>query len=247
MEEVKKVVLSLSGGLDSTCLALKYLSEGKTVHAISFKYGQKHAVELKKVKKNIAFLQKLGLPIEHEVIDLTSVFAGNTSALVASTGEAIPQGHYAADNMKSTVVPLRNVIFSTIVYSKAINWAVRDSAPVMISLGVHSGDHFIYPDCRPESQEAVRTACELSDDNSDKVTYEAPFIDMYKGEVLAAGIEAMKAMDFTKAQIKRVLKNTHTCYDPDDKGRACGKCGSCTERLESFESLGMKDPAEYVE
>lgn len=622
---IKRAVISLSGGLDSTCLLLKLLSEGKSVSAYSFYYGQKHKVELKKVKKNIKFLQEKGLPVTHQIIDLESAFAGNTSALVASTGEAIPHGYYAAENMKSTVVPLRNVIFSAIIYSKAINEAVKTGDNVEITLGLHAGDHCftrdtkiltpdgyktiddlkigdiiysvnsdnqivedkvtnawkvatvnntlkidttsgsihvtpdhkiyrvkfgefdkskgytksielvkasdlnigdilltsrdihskhsnttndikidvsqfndgnfsvtddkvfykqnypcprfidakyivqlmawyitegwsskqyiknskssrylssfsqslwmnmedcdtiqkmfiesgipveynyskllqngypkevtyvmsgiisamlqtagsyadekhipnwlknflvnnpqyisefvmnmiegdghydelsgmysyiskshqlaedlgflikklgyavkysnnkrtnciilmfgnlgrksglvqlgdlaqtkitnitsleeeedvfditvennhnffageygnifvhncIYPDCRPESQEACKKAFELSDENSDKVDYEAPFINIDKGQVLGEGLKAMKALGFTKAEIKKVLKNTHTCYDPNEKGESCGLCGSCQERILAFDANGMKDPAKY--
>lgn len=240
-----KVVLSLSGGLDSSCLALFYLAKGKELRTYSFDYGQKHRVELEKVQKNVKFLQDKGLPITHQIINLVDVFSNNTSSLVASTGKDIPHGHYASDNMKSTVVPLRNVIFSSIVYSKAINWAVESGEDVIISLGLHAGDHTIYPDCRPESQEACRKAFEISDWNSDKVSYEAPFVNIDKAMVLDEGLGAMDKMGWTEEEINEFLANTHTCYDPDEQGRACGKCGSCTERLEAFKMNGMVDPAEY--
>lgn len=241
-----QVVLSLSGGLDSTMLAMYYLSQGKKVLGISFKYGQKHAVELKKVQKNVRFLQKLGLPIEHHIVDLSSVFALSNSSL-KSGNAAIPEGHYADDNMKSTVVENRNVIFSAIVYSMALGLANRTEQNVIISQGVHAGDHTIYPDCRPESIEAARELYRISNWGSERVNFETPFVNLTKGEVLAAGIVAMETMAFKKAAIKRVLANTHTCYNPDEQGRACGKCGSCTERLEAFASVGMEDPVEYQE
>ena len=138
--EANKAVLSCSGGLDSSMLLLKLLAEGKSVRCYSFNYGQKHVIELEKIKKNIEFLKSKGLPVEHQIVDVTDIFSGNTSSLVASTGKGIPHGHYAAENMKSTVVPLRNVIFSAVVYSKAINWAVETGENVMISLGIHAGD-----------------------------------------------------------------------------------------------------------
>ena len=247
MSNCKKAVISLSGGLDSTCLALELLSQGKEVRAYSFYYGQKHKVELQKVKRNIKFLQDKGLPITHQIINLEDVFNGNTSSLVASTGKDIPHGHYAAENMKSTVVPLRNVIFSSIIYSKAINWAVECGENVEITLGIHSGDHFIYKDCRPESQEACKHAFEISDENGDKVDYDAPFVNIDKGQVLGRGLEAMKKMGFNKADMRKVLKNTHTCYDPNEKGESCGLCGSCVERLEAFAANGIKDPIRYQE
>lgn len=243
--ECKKAVISLSGGLDSSCLLIHLLAQGKEVRAYSFFYGQKHAVELKKVKKNIKFLQEKGFPVTHEVIDLESAFSGNTSSLVKSTGVDIPHGFYAEENMKSTVVPLRNVIFSAIIYSKAINWAVESGDNVLITLGLHFGDHSIYPDCRQESQEACKKAFELSDWNSDKVDYEAPFVNIDKGQVLGEGIKAMNELGFTKAEIRKYLKNTHTCYDPNEKGESCGLCGSCVERILAFDANGMRDPVKY--
>lgn len=161
MSNCKKAVISLSGGLDSTCLALELLSQGKEVRAYSFYYGQKHKVELQKVKRNVKFLQDKGLPITHQVINLEDVFSGNTSSLVASTGKDIPHGHYADDNMKSTVVPLRNVIFSSIVYSKAINWAVESGENVEITLGLHSGDHCFTGDTKILTPDGLKNISEL--------------------------------------------------------------------------------------
>jgi len=242
--DANHVVLSLSGGLDSTMLAMLYLAQGKHVMGISFKYGQKHAVELKKVRKNIKFLQKLGLPIEHHVVDLTSAFALSASSL-KDTGEAIPEGHYADENMKSTVVENRNVIFSSIVYGMALGLSKRTGENVIISQGVHAGDHTIYPDCRPESINLARELYKISNWGSEKVAFQTPFVNLTKGEVLKYGIDAMKYLGFNKPKIKKVLSNTHTCYNPDEAGRACGKCGSCTERLEAFEYVGMEDPVAY--
>lgn len=245
--KANKAVLSCSGGLDSSCLLLKLLAEGKSVRCYSFDYGQKHRIELEKISNNIKFLKDKGLPVEHQIVNVVDIFSDNTSSLVKSTGKDIPHGHYAAENMKSTVVPLRNVIFSAIVYSKAINWAVETNENVIISLGIHAGDHTIYPDCRPESQEACKRAFEISDWNATRVDYEAPFVNIDKGDVLRAGLNAMKQLKFSDADRDYFLSNTHTCYDPDEEGRSCGKCGSCTERLEAFEKNGLKDPVPYQE
>lgn len=238
------VVISLSGGLDSTMLMMAMLAKGKTVHAVSFKYGQKHAIELKKVQKNIKLLQKIGLPVDHRIVDLTSAFSESASSL-HQAGGAIPEGNYADENMKSTVVENRNVIFSSIIYGMALGIANRLQENVLITQGVHAGDHTIYPDCRPESIEAAKHLYKISNWGSERVDFVAPFVDLDKGEVLEAGISAMKHLGFTKAKIKRVLTNTHTCYNPDSEGRSCGKCGSCTERLEAFEKVGMVDPVPY--
>ena len=249
MSEFKanKAVLSCSGGLDSSSLLLKLLAEGKEVRCYSFNYGQKHVIELEKIKKNIAFLQSKGLPVTQQEINMVDVFSDNTSSLVKSTGKDIPQGDYREETMKSTVVPLRNVLFSAVVFSKANNWAVETGENVVISLGIHSGDHTIYPDCRPESREACEHAFRISDWNADKVAYEAPFVNIDKGQVLAEGLKAMKILGFTDEERDYFLSNTHTCYDPDEEGRSCGRCGSCTERLEAFAHNGLKDPVPYRE
>lgn len=402
-----KAVISLSGGLDSTCLLMYLLANGyDEIRAYSFDYGQKHAVELKKVKKNIKFLQRKGHNVTHQIINLRDVFSESASSLHKG-GPEVPEGYYNSENMKSTVVENRNVIFSSIVYGKALGWANKTGDDVKITLGIHSGDHCltgdtlvstidglkqikdiqnydvvftlnhedkmavnsvtnafkvgtvdktllittevgslratedhkiyrvdlksvekggwgartmeiakakeikvgdylfttsaikgiafddiiefgdviatkvldikeieepvdvydltidqnhnffagehgnifvhncIYPDCRPESQEAAEHLFKISNNNSEAVDYIAPFEHIDKGEVLKNGLESMKKLGFTKSEQKKVLKNTHTCYNPDEKGRSCGKCGSCTERLEAFEKNGIEDPIEY--
>ena len=216
---VNRAVISLSGGLDSTCLLLQLLSEGKEVRAYSFDYGQKHNIELKKVKKNIKFLQSKGLPVTHQVINLRDCFSDSASSLHQG-GEAIPHGHYADENMKSTVVENRNVIFSAIIYGKALGWANKTKENVVITQGLHAGDHAIYPDCRPESQEMARELYKISNWGSERVDFIAPFINIDKGDVLARGLEAMDKMGFTKSEKNRVLRNTHTCYDPNEKGES---------------------------
>lgn len=243
-KEFNTVVLSLSGGLDSTCLLLHYLAQGKVVHGVSFIYGQKHSVELEKVKNNIKFLQGRGLPVTHQIVDLTSAFTYSASSLHQG-GEEIPTGHYADENMKSTVVENRNVIFSSIVYGIALGIAKRNNINVVISQGVHAGDHTIYPDCRPESVQMARELYKISNWDSEKVDFQTPFVDMDKGEVLKAGVNAMNKMKFEDSEILFVLSHTHTCYNPDSEGRSCGKCGSCTERLEAFAANDMMDPVPY--
>lgn len=241
---MKKAIISLSGGLDSTCLLMYLLSNDYEVRSYSFDYGQKHDIELKKVKKNIKFLQSKGFPVTHQIINLKDVFSDSASSLHQG-GENIPHGHYADENMKSTVVENRNVIFSAIIYGKALSWANKTLDNVVITQGIHSGDHAIYPDCTEESRAAAEHLYKISNWNSERVDFIAPFVNIDKTGVLSAGIKAMTKMGFTKGEIKKVLKNTHTCYDPDEKGRSCGKCGSCTERLEAFSLVGMKDPIEY--
>lgn len=242
---MKKAVISLSGGLDSTCLLLELLAQGYEVRAYGFDYGQKHSIELEKVKRNIEFLQSLGYKVTHQIINLRDCFSDSASSLHEG-GNKIPEGDYRDETMKSTVVENRNVIFSSIIYGKALGWANKTQDNVLISLGIHAGDHAIYPDCRPESQELARVLFRISNWGSERVDYEAPFIHCDKAEVLRRGLEAMKAMGFSHEQRMFVLGNTHSCYAPDEKGRSCGKCGTCVERLEAFEKNGIKDPIEYV-
>lgn len=242
---MKKAVISLSGGLDSTCLLLELLAQGYEVRAYGFDYGQKHSIELTKVKKNIKLLQDLGYKVTHQVINLRDCFSDSASSLHEG-GSKIPEGHYADESMKSTVVENRNIIFSAIIYGKALGWANKTQDNVLISLGLHAGDHAIYPDCRPESQEMARELFRISNWGSERVDYEAPFIHCDKAEVLHRGLTAMNVMMLNKEQQMYILGNTHSCYAPDEKGRSCGKCGTCVERLEAFEKNGIKDPIEYV-
>jgi len=135
----KQAVISYSGGMDSTCLMMHLLSKGYKINAYSFDYGQAHSVELKKARKNVKYLQKLGLPVEHQIINLRDVFSGDTSTLVKH--EKSPEGDYREETMKSTVVCNRNVIFSSVIFAKALSLAKTIEQNVLISLGVHAGDH----------------------------------------------------------------------------------------------------------
>ena len=246
MENCNKVCISLSGGLDSTCLLMHYLAKGFSVKAFSFDYGQKHDIELKKVKKNINFLQEKGFPVEYQCINLRDCFSDSASSLSKNSDEAIPEGDYRDDSMKSTVVENRNIIFSSIIYGKALSWSKRSDSNVLISLGIHAGDHTIYPDTTPKSQEMARELFRISNWGSERIDYEAPFVNINKTEVLRNGINSMMEMGLNKVEIRKVLKNTHSCYNPDKDGRSCGKCGTCNERLEAFAEIGIKDPVTYI-
>lgn len=246
MENCNKVCISLSGGLDSTMLLMHYLARGFEVRSYSFDYGQKHDIELKKVKDNIKFLQEKGLPVSHQVINLRDAFSDSASSLYGVNNEKIPEGDYRDENMKSTVVENRNVIFSSIIYGKALGWANKTQSNVLISLGIHAGDHTIYPDTTPESQSMARELFRISNWGSERVDYEAPFVNLHKDELLTTGVGAMRLMGFQDSDIETVLTNTHSCYTPDSEGRSCGKCGTCVERLEAFEKAHMMDPIPYV-
>lgn len=264
----KTAVVSFSGGMDSTCLLFYLLSQNYHIHAVSFNYGQSHSLELKRAKQIIKYLQKYSFPVEHEIIDLRRVF--NTSQSTLVKGEHAPEGHYADEMMKSTVVENRNVIFSSIVFSKALSLAkmnldnlkydagtdpqykiseseLREAAKTVISLGVHAGDHAIYPDCTDESVNMARELFKISNWDSDLVEYNTPFVDFSKAEVLNIGIASAKSIGLKKSQINTIFRKSVSCYNANEAGKSCGKCGTCTERLEAFWANGLNDPAKYVD
>ena len=215
-------VIILSGGMDSVTLLhflVKHLKCG--MKAISFDYGQKHMKEI-----SFAEMQCKELGVEHHVIALPFVGSLFTSALLQS-GEDIPEGHYEAENMKQTVVPNRNMIMSAIAVGFGQS---RDAS--FLALGVHAGDHAIYPDCRAEFVDTLRACVELSDWNP--FTIYAPFQRMTKKEILGIGLQLNPPVDYAK---------TWTCYKGLEK--ACGKCGACQERLEAFKKIGVKDMLSY--
>ena len=262
----KTAVVSFSGGMDSTCLVMHLLAQGHEVYAYSFDYGQNHRVELDRASKNAEYLRSLGLPVYHKIINLQDVFAGDPSTLVQH--EKSPEGDYRSETMKATVVNNRNVIFSSVIFAKALSLAkrnlanltldaklageertkeqLRKEATVTISLGVHAGDHAIYPDCTEESVNMARELFRISNWDSDLVKYDAPFVNAPKSGVLAFGIGAMSSLGLTEEERDMVLSNTISCYNATEDGVSCGKCGTCVERLEAFKMVGLKDPVHYA-
>lgn len=214
-----KGVVVLSGGLDSTTTLYYAKQDMDEVYAISFDYGQRHNKELLAAKATCKKLK-----IQHKVInikDIKRVLKG--SALTDNI--SVPEGHYEDENMKQTVVPSRNLIFASIASAYAISVGAR-----YLYLGVHGGDHAIYPDCRPEFIEALNIILKIA--NYTQVVVRAPFITSSKADIVKEGIEL--GVDF---------KLTWTCYKGKEK--ACGKCGSCRERLEAFNINKRMDPLVY--
>jgi len=217
---MKKAIAVLSGGLDSTTamhLAM-HNNDAEIIGAISFFYGQKHSIELERAK---ATCKELG--IDHKIVDLFCLSDILDSALTSKDQE-VPKGHYEEENMKQTVVPNRNMIMTSI----AAGYAMSKKADYVI-LGVHQGDHAIYPDCRPEFIEALDKVIQIADWH--KVEILAPVLKCDKTDIVNAAISI--GVNFL---------NTWTCYDPQDGEKPCGTCGSCTERSEAFLKNGMKDP-----
>ena len=218
-EEHMKALIILSGGLDSTTLLYDIVSRGYEVKAISFDYNQKHNREI-----YYAIETCLMLKVPHQVYNLEVLNSLAPSSITRCEIE-VPKGHYAASNMKSTVVPNRNMVLIALAASYAISRGINT-----ILYGAHSGDHAIYPDCRPEFVEAMKSVLKLCDYTS--IELEAPYLNLTKGDILRIGLRL--GVDYSK---------TWTCYN--GRELACGKCGSCVERLEAFEQNNAKDPLRY--
>jgi len=215
----EKVVVIYSGGMDSFTVLNRALKDGKEVYALTFDYGQKHVKEIDYAR---AVCQELN--IEHKVIDITAINQLLAGSSLTDDIE-IPEGHYEEESMKSTVVPNRNMI----LLSLAVGYAVSKEAS-QVYYGAHSGDHAIYPDCRPEFVQKMSDVCQIA--NYEPVTIYCPYLDNDKIEILTDGLKM--GLDYGKSW---------TCYNGREK--ACGKCGACQERLEAFEKNNVTDPLPY--
>ena len=239
----KRSVMALSGGMDSTALLVHLLADGSKVSCVSYRYGQKHSVELQRAQQNIEYLLSKGATVDHVVVDLTGAMSLFDSALLDG-GAEIPEGHYEEEQMKATVVPNRNAIFASILYGHALSISSRESTDVSIALGVHSGDHEIYPDCRPEFYTALEHAFAIGNWDSERVKFQLPYLNGNKVTILK---DALRACDQLELNFDRIFQNTITSYNPDAQGRSSGRSGSDVERILAFNELDLVDPIEYVE
>ena len=240
---MKPAIMALSGGMDSSSLLLHLLREGYDVTAISFNYGQKHVVELERASSLIAYLAEHGHEVSHHVADLTSATSLFQSDLLQRGGD-VPEGHYKEDNMKATVVPNRNALFSSLLYGTALSIATTHDTKAEVVLGVHSGDHAIYPDCRPEFYRALEHAFALGNWESERISFTLPYLDADKTAILRDAKESISALGL---DFDEVFSRTITSYAPDNDGRSNGKTGSDVERILAFHAIGRKDPVEYVD
>ena len=240
---MKQAVLSLSGGMDSSTVLLHLLEKGYEVTALSFDYGQKHNVELERAAELIQYLKKNGYFVRYQRITLKGLVDLLNSNLVEG-GDDVPEGHYEEDNMKDTVVPNRNKMFSSIIQAVALSIANEKNCSVEIAMGIHAGDHAIYPDCRQEFRDADYEAFKQGNWDADKVTYMTPYLLGDKFDILMDGQYCCEklGLDFDE-----VYKRTNTSYKPDKKGRADYKSASSVERIEAFLKLERKDPGEYID
>ncbi len=237
----KHVVVSLSGGMDSSTLLLRALSEYDTVTGISFDYGQKHRVELERAQSLIDYLADNGHKVTYRQIQLNGLVDLLDSALVDG-GDDVPEGHYENDNMKETVVPNRNKMFASITQAVALSIANRTKENCDIALGIHAGDHAIYPDCRQEFRDADDAAFRNGNWDADRVGYFTPYLETDKLGILRDGQELVNELGI---DFNEVYKRTNTSYKPYPSGNSDYKSASSVERIEAFITLGVDDPVQY--
>ena len=257
----KQAVLSLSGGMDSSTVLLRLLADGYEVTALSFDYGQKHRVELERAQSLVDYINHNRLSatpkgpidlyadypeVKYGTIKLDGLAPMLNSALVEG-GDEVPEGHYEQENMKETVVPNRNKIFSSLIQAVALSIANEKNTDVHIAMGIHAGDHAIYPDCRQEFRDADYTAFTEGNWDARRVSYVTPYLNGDKFDILKDGGECCSklGLDFNK-----VYANTNTSYKPiniNDKWYSDYKSASSVERIEAFIKLGKPDPVEYAD
>ena len=271
----KQAVLSLSGGMDSSTLLLHLLANDYEVTALSFDYGQKHSVELERAQELVEYINLKLLtkndaplpkgvtiervfgkqPITYQVIKLDGLSHLLNSSLV-SGGAEVPEGHYAEENMKATVVPNRNKIFSSIIQAVALSIAESKNCNVDIAMGIHAGDHAIYPDCRQEFRDIDYQAFVAGNWGAEKVQYYTPYLEDDKFGILKDGEKCCEQLGLN---FDEVYRRTNTSYKPmvhlvfDSYGNPSPewfsdyKSASSVERVEAFLKLGRRDPVNYAD
>ena len=216
-----KTIVVCSGGLDSVTLAHKVAGEGTLTRLLSFDYSQRHKRELE-----YACLCATRLMVPHDIVDIAAVGRLLTGSALTS-GAAVPDGHYAQETMRVTVVPNRNAIMFAVAFGVAVTG--RADA---VAAAVHGGDHFIYPDCRPAFVEAFETMQRHALSGLASISFCTPFLRMSKADIVREG-----------ARLGVPFAETWSCYKGGD--RHCGRCGTCVERREAFHLAGVNDPTPY--
>jgi len=258
----KQAVISLSGGMDSSTLLLKLLAEDFQVTALSFDYGQKHKIELEKAKELVDYLNneinndKINehCYIKHQIIKLDGLSQLLNSSLVEG-GSEVPEGHYEDENMKATIVPNRNMIFSSIAQSVALSIATKNNSKCIIALGLHSGDHCVYPDTTEEFRKSCLETFRIGNWESHLVDYYAPYMEGNKFTILQDGEKCCNELGLN---FDEVYFRTNTSYKPiwipvQKMSGVSGswysdyKSASSVERVEAFIKLGRPDPSPYAE
>ena len=217
-----KALVLFSGGLDSTVLATQMKQEATQTRLLSIDYGQRHAKELDHSQK---VADHLGLA--HEILKLPQLGQILGGSSLTDKSITLPEGHYAEESMKSTVVPNRNMILLALAGGHALSIGFDT-----IAYAAHAGDHTIYPDCRPEFADAMNKALGLADWND--LNLHRPYVEMTKSDLVSLGEE-----------LNAPLQLTWSCYAGGEIH--CGKCGTCVERKEAFALANIPDPTKYEE
>ncbi|MEI4263202.1 7-cyano-7-deazaguanine synthase QueC [Roseovarius sp. D0-M9] len=218
-----KVMVICSGGMDSVALAHRYAATGALHALLSFNYGQRHAKELDYAA---ACARRLDVP--HHVIDISAIGAALGGSALTDDID-VPDGHYAEETMRITVVPNRNAIMLAIAFGMAAAQKVD-----AVATAVHGGDHFIYPDCRPDFIAAFQAMEDRAMDGYADVRLLTPYVNGSKADIAADG-----------ARHGTPFAETWSCYKGGDLH--CGRCGTCVERREAFHLAGVDDPTVYAD
>lgn len=220
----RRAVVVFSGGLDSTTLVYDLYSAGTEVSLITVDYGQRHRKEADFAQKTA---DRLGVPLH--LVDLRSVTALLTGSALTDGSVDVPDGHYTDDSMRITVVPNRNALMLDVAVAAAVAGGCD-----AVAFGAHSGDHAIYPDCRPEFVRAFTAAVRAANEGfvPKDFTVLAPFLDWTKADIVRRGVE-----------LGVPYADTWSCYRGGEMH--CGRCGTCVERREAFELAGAPDPTAY--
>ena len=249
----KQAVLALSGGMDSTSLLLKLLSENYEVTAIGVDYGQKHIFELEQAKRLVEYLRSKDFKVTYNIIELKGLSELLVSGLVNNNSMELIKGHYAHENAKTSVVPNRNAILSALAYAVALSRVKLLDLNCSIALATHLGDFDnnkkagIYPDCSEEFKQAIEYAFKIGNWDSDKVDYYAPYNVVDKTGVLSSGIESCKKLGLDYREIYSMSNTSYSPIKVGDKWISDFKTGSSVERVEAFINLELEDPIQYAD
>lgn len=217
------VVVVASGGLDSTAAMALHHAAGDTITAVTINYGQRHVREIDAAREVATHYGA-----DHVVVALPALGRVLTGSALTDPTVDVPHGHYAAPSMASTVVPNRNAILANV----AVGVAVAQKADAVV-LGIHAGDHPIYPDCRPEFVDALRACVAAATAGYHTPRVEAPFVHWTKTAVAALAVRLGAPIDLT-----------WSCYEGGHMH--CGRCGTCVERQEALRNAGVPDPTRYM-
>lgn len=221
MSNEKKIVLCLSGGLDSTTLLFELLSQGWSVDTLAFEYGQRHRREL-----DAAHAVARVAGVSCKTVDLSPLGVVLGGSALTDHSIAVPHGHYSDDSMKLTVVPNRNMIFLSVAAGYAMSLGAQ-----AVAFAAHSDDRSTYPDCRPEFVQELGKAIALA--HWVPVELQAPYLTVSKGEICSRGKELGVPYELT-----------WSCYEGGE--RHCGRCGTCMARREAFAFAAIVDPTQYA-